>query len=227
MKYDVIFFDMDDTLFDFGKSEKGALQKTFQAFGLPNGLVDYRSSYREISKVLWGELEQGKLSITKLGSERFRRLFEKHGLSLDGSAFNHAYLENLSKEIYLVDGADVLFDSLPEQRSAIITNGFKHVQLPKIENSPLQNTFEAVIISEETGFQKPDYRIFDYAFSKLGLTDKASALMVGDSLTSDMQGGINYGIDTCWFNPDHKGNLTGMEPTYEINHLTKLIPIAK
>ncbi|WP_080875871.1 YjjG family noncanonical pyrimidine nucleotidase [Oceanobacillus timonensis] len=227
MKYDVIFFDMDDTLFDFGKSEQAALQKTFETFGLPNGLVDYRSSYREISQVLWGELEQGKLSITKLGSERFRRLFEKHGLSMDGAVFNHAYLENLGKEIYLVDGADTLFDSLPRQRSAIITNGFKHVQLPKIGNSPLQHTFEAVIISEETGFQKPDRRIFDDAFSKLGLTDKASALMVGDSLTSDMQGGINYGIDTCWFNPDHKENTAGIAPTYEINHLTELIPIVK
>jgi len=227
MKYDVIFFDMDDTLFDFGKSEKGALQKTFEAFRLPDGLADYRASYREISQVLWDELEQGKLSITKLGAERFIRLFEKHDLPLDGTAFNHAYLENLSKEIYLVDGADVLFDSLPGQRSAIITNGFKHVQLPKIGNSSLQNAFEAVIISEETGFQKPDRRIFDYAFSKLGLTEKASALMVGDSLTSDMQGGINYGIDTCWFNPDQKENKAGIEPTYEISHLTELISIAK
>ncbi|MEK4299467.1 YjjG family noncanonical pyrimidine nucleotidase [Oceanobacillus sp. FSL W8-0428] len=227
MKYDVIFFDIDDTLFDFGKSEKAALHKTFEAFGLPDGLADYQASYREISNVLWRELEQGKLPITKLGVERFRRLFAAYDLQMDGADFNHAYLENLGKEIYLVDGAVKLFDSLSEQRSAIITNGFKHVQLSKLENSPLQNVFEAIIISEETGFQKPDSRIFDYALSKLGLTEDANALMVGDSLTSDIQGGINFGMDTCWFNPEHKENGIGIQPTYEINHLTELITIAK
>ncbi|WP_152655599.1 YjjG family noncanonical pyrimidine nucleotidase [Oceanobacillus sp. CFH 90083] len=227
MKYDVIFFDIDDTLFDFGKSEKAALHKTFEAFGLPEGLADYRADYREISNVLWRELEQGKLSITTLGAERFRRLFAKHNLPIDGTEFNHAYLENLGKEIYLVDGAAALFDSLPGQRSAIITNGFKHVQLSKLGNSPLQNVFEAVIISEETGSQKPDSRIFDYAFAKLGLTKEANALMVGDSLTSDIQGGLNYGIDTCWFNPAHKENTIGIQPTYEINHLTELLTIVK
>lgn len=227
MKYDVIFFDLDDTLFDFGKSEKAALHKTFETFGLPDGLADYRESYREISNVLWGELEQGKLTVSKLGVERFKRLFAEYNLGLDAAEFNRTYLGNLGKEIYLLDGAVELFESLSGQRSAIITNGFKNVQLAKIGNSPLHDTFEQVIISEEAGFQKPDQRIFDYAFSKLKMTEKASALMVGDSLTSDMQGGINYGIDTCWFNPNHKENPIGIEPTYEIKHLTELIAIAK
>lgn len=227
MTYDVIFFDIDDTLFDFGKSEKGALHKTFMEFGLPHGLADYRASYREISNVLWGELEQGKLAISTLGVERFRRLFALHHVDIDAANFNRNYLKNLSTEIHLIDGAKELFDSLSEQRSAVITNGFKHVQIPKIENSPLHRTFEQIIISEEAGFQKPDKRIFNYAFSKLGMTEDSTALMVGDSLTSDMQGGINYGIDTCWFNPHHKENPIGIKPTYQIAHLTELIDIVK
>ncbi|GIO23781.1 YjjG family noncanonical pyrimidine nucleotidase [Oceanobacillus sp. J11TS1] len=227
MKYDVIFFDLDDTLFDFGQSEKAALHKTFVTFGLPDGFNKYHANYREISNVLWRELEQGKLSVSALGVERFRRLFATNQIDIDAAEFNGTYLGNLGKEVYLMDGVEELFDSLSDQRLAIITNGFRNVQLAKMESSPLYNTFEQIIISEDAGFQKPDKRIFDYAFSKLGLTDKATSLMVGDSLTSDMQGGINYGIDTCWFNPNHKENSIGIKPTYEIDHLTQLIDIVK
>ncbi|MCP3740442.1 YjjG family noncanonical pyrimidine nucleotidase [Rossellomorea sp. BNER] len=225
MKYETILFDVDDTLFDFSMSEKKALHKAFVEFGLPTGLADYEADYKDISKLLWRDLEQGLTTLSELGVERFRRLFLAHELEINADMFNSVYLRYLGKETHLVRGAVELCENLASYRLAIITNGFPDVQTTRIGSSPLRNTFEHIIISEEVGFQKPDKGIFDYAFSKLQITDKAKVLIVGDSLTSDIQGGINYGIDTCWFNPFLKENNIGIKPTYEIRELTDLIKI--
>jgi 2-haloacid dehalogenase len=225
MKYEIILFDVDDTLFDFSMSEKKALHKAFVEFGLPTGLVDYEANYKEISKVLWRDLEQGLTTLSELGVERFRRLFLAHELEINADTFSSVYLGYLGKETHLVHGAVELFDNLAGCRLAIITNGFTDVQTSRIGSSPLCNNFEHIIISEEAGFQKPEKGIFDYAFSKLQITDKAKVLIVGDSLTSDIQGGINYGIDNCWFNPYLKENNIGIKPTFEIRELTDLIKI--
>jgi 2-haloacid dehalogenase len=225
MKYEIILFDVDDTLFDFSMSEKKALHKAFVEFGLPTGLVDYEANYKEISKVLWRDLEQGLTNLSELRVERFRRLFLAHELEINADTFSSVYLGYLGNETHLVQGAVELCDNLTGCRLAIITNGFTDVQTSRIGSSPLCNTFEHIIISEEAGFQKPEKGIFDYAFSKLQITDKAKVLIVGDSLTSDIQGGINYGIDTCWFNPHLKENNIGIKPTFEIRELTDLIKI--
>lgn len=225
MRYEVILFDVDDTLFDFKVSEEKALHKAFAEFGFPAGLKDYGARYREISKVLWRDLEQGLIKLAELRVERFKRLFLAHNLGINADAFSGVYLGYLGKEIHLVQGAEELCNNLAGFRLAIITNGFADVQTSRIGGSPLCNAFEHMIISEEVGFQKPDRGIFDYTFSKLQITDKSKVLIVGDSLTSDIQGGINYGIDTCWFNPDGKENHLGIKPTYEIRELSELLKI--
>lgn len=225
MKYEIILFDVDDTLFDFGMSEEKALHNTFVKFGLPKGMTDYRADYKEISKGLWGDLEQGRITLSELGVERFKRLIAKHKLDISAEVFSNSYLEYLGKETHLIQGAVELCGRLTDYRLAIMTNGFTAVQTARIENSPLRNTFEYIIMSEEAGFQKPDIGIFDYAFSKLQITDRAKVLIVGDSLTSDIQGGINYGIDTCWFNPHLKENKLDIKPTYEIRKLLDLLNI--
>jgi 2-haloacid dehalogenase len=227
MKYEIILFDVDDTLFDFSMSEKKALHKAFVEFGLPTGLAEYEANYKEISKVLWRDLEQGFTTLSELRVERFRRLFLAQELEINADTFSSVYLGYLGKETHLVQGAVELCDNLVSCRLAIITNGFTDVQTSRIGRSPLCNTFEHIIISEEAGFQKPEKGIFDYAFSKLQVTDKAKVLIVGDSLTSDIQGGINYGIDTCWFNPHLKENNIGIKPMYEIRKLSDLIKIVR
>ena len=223
--YDIIFFDMDDTLFDFAKSEQEAFNKVFDKYNLLSSIKLYEKSYQEISKVLWRDLEDGKMSLIELGSERFRRLFSEHGLEIDVVVFNQEYLEFLGEQTHLVKEAEKVIRDLAHKRLAIITNGFANVQTSRINNSSLKGAFEHIIISESTGFQKPQTEIFDYAFNKLQITDKDNVLMVGDSLTSDIQGGINYGIDTCWFNPKYKENNTSLKPTYEINKLESLLEI--
>ncbi|YCA45607.1 YjjG family noncanonical pyrimidine nucleotidase [Bacillus sp. JZ8] len=225
--YDIIFFDIDDTLFDFTKSEQESFNKVFNKYDLLNSLKLYEKSYQEISKVLWRDLEGGKMSLIELGSERFRRLFLEHELEIDAAVFNQDYLGLLGEQTHLVQGAEKVINSLSHKRLAIITNGYTDVQTSRINNSPLKDIFEHVIISESIGFQKPQMEIFDYAFNKLNIKDKSNVLMVGDSLTSDIQGGMNYGIDTCWFNHKYKENNTSLKPTYEINKLESLLEVIK
>jgi len=225
--YDIIFFDIDDTLFDFTKSEQAAFNNVFNQYNLLNGLNLYEKSYQEINKVLWRDLENGKMGLVELGSERFRRLFLEHELEIDAVVFNQDYLKFLGEQTPLVQGAEKVIMALSHKRLAVITNGYTIVQTSRINNSPFEGTFEHIIISESTGFQKPQTGIFDYAFHKLQITDKSNVLMVGDSLTSDIQGGMNYGMDTCWFNPKYKENHTSLKPTYEINKLEGLLEIIK
>ncbi|WP_339317387.1 YjjG family noncanonical pyrimidine nucleotidase [Paenibacillus sp. FSL R10-2734] len=225
MKYAVILFDADDTLFDYGMAESHALTNAFLHFGMPTGAEDYALSYQEINDALWRDLEQGKISSAALRVERFNRLFAANALELDPEAFSEAYLRFLGEGTFLIQGAIELCGELAGCRLAIITNGIKEVQTSRIQGSPLCDTFEQIIISEEAGCQKPEIGIFDYAFAKLGITDKEKVLIVGDSLTSDIQGGINYGIDTCWFNPLGKENISGVQPKYEIRSLSELLDI--
>lgn len=224
-QYEVIIFDVDDTLLDFDKSEQAAFGSVFDKYELPDALERYRKSYRTISVGLWRDLEDGKLSLDDLGSERFRRLFLEHELDLDAVVFNQDYLGFLGEQLHLVPGAEKVIEALSHKRLAIITNGFKDVQTSRIGNSPFKDSFEQIIISEATGFRKPQKEIFDYAFEQLGITDRSSVLMVGDSLTSDIRGGLNAGVDTCWFNPSRRENQTPIVPTYEISRLEELLEI--
>ncbi|MBE1556692.1 YjjG family noncanonical pyrimidine nucleotidase [Sporosarcina limicola] len=217
MKYDVLLFDLDDTLLDFSLTEKHALSNTFQTFGLPNGFNEYITSYKAISKMLWDDLEQGRTTLAELKVERFKRLFLQHELTMDAEFFGHTYLENLGKEVHIIDGVEEMIAGLSDYRLALLTNGFNDVQHARMNRSIFSNSFEAIITSEEAGTQKPQVAIFDYTFEKLQISDKSRVLMIGDSLTSDIQGGTNYGIDTCWFNPQMKKNVTAIQPTYKIH----------
>ncbi|MHA6260801.1 YjjG family noncanonical pyrimidine nucleotidase [Sporosarcina sp. CAU 1771] len=224
MKYDVLLFDLDDTLFSFNEAEKNALDQTFQSFELPNGLEMYRESYKAISKVLWNDLEMGRISISNLKSERFRRLFLEHELDIDPERFGEMYIDNLGKEVHMIDGVLEMLDRVSKCRLAVLTNGFTDVQNERIGSSVLHDTFEVIITSEETGTQKPDPKIFEYTFNALNITDTSRVLMIGDSLSSDIQGGNNFGIDTCWFNRDKKENTTTVQPTYEISSWDEFNP---
>lgn len=220
--YNTILFDIDDTLMDFRLSERAALHNTFVDYGMPDGFSRFHGSYREISKVLWQDLEQGTMPLAKLGIERFKRLFDQHELDFSAEAFGSQYLDYLGQETHLFPEAEEMLKGLSDCRLAAITNGFGSVQKARLKNSPMQHLFEHVIISEEAGYQKPHSGIFDYAFRKLGLTSKESVLIVGDSLTSDIKGGMDYGIATCWFNPQGKDNGTAVQPTHEIRSLSEL-----
>ncbi len=223
MKYEVIIFDADETLFDFKRSERDALKKTMLKFGVDYVEDHHLKIYEEINAALWKGLEIGEITQQQLKIERFKRLSKGLKAQFDEIEFAKSYESNLSfasflyeESIDLVKGLSIDYDLV------MITNGLKNVQERRIKCSPIAKYFKSIIISEEVQVSKPDPRIFDAALVNRKELDKNKILMVGDSLSSDIQGGINYGIDTCWYNPNKKINRSAIKPTHEIVSLIEL-----
>lgn len=225
MSYRYLLFDADDTLFDFAKAQRVALERSFLEL---KGAYEptYLSLYEEVNTMLWQAFEQGKLSQVELKEQRFMVFLERLELNLDPFIFNQLYLKRLSEGQFLLEGALELIQDLARHcKMVIITNGLKEVQRPRLSTSLLMPYFEGLIISDELGVAKPNPAIFDAAFDLLGQPEKAETLMIGDSLSSDMQGGLNYGIDTCWYNPAAKSNTRGLAVTYEVSSLREIAAI--
>lgn len=223
MKYEVIIFDADETLFDFRKSEREALKNTMVQFDIDYDENYHLKVYKDINSVIWKEFEDGILLQKNLNVERFKRLLSKLNLNFDEIEFSKSYVKHLSYASFLYNDSLPLIESLyKEFKLIIITNGLKDVQDNRIRKSIIGKYFEDVVVSEEVEVSKPDPKIFEHALNNIKHTDKSKVLMVGDSLTSDIQGGINFGIDTCWFNPNNIIKKTAIEPTYEISNLMNL-----
>ncbi|GIM27661.1 haloacid dehalogenase [Clostridium polyendosporum] len=226
MSFKLILFDADDTLFDFTKAEEYALENAFKEFNLEYNKNNHLNKFRTINKTLWGDFEQGKVTIPELRVERFKRFFKELGMVLDYNKFNDSYTSFLIKGTFLINGAEELCNYLyGKYNLAIITNGAKDVQHYRFDSSPLKKYFSHIIVSDEAGYQKPNTGIFEYTFKRLCHSDKNSVLIVGDSLTADIQGGINCGIKTCWFNPQGIQNSTSLKPDYEIKSLSELMEL--
>jgi len=163
---------------------------------------------------------------SELKAQRFQRYLDALELDLDAELMNARYLTYLSEGHFLLDGAAELIEALAvNHRLLIVTNGLKEVQRPRFSASSIIKYFDGIVVSDELGVAKPNPEIFDAAFELLGKPDKKEVLMIGDSLASDIQGGINYAIDTCWFNPSKKENKKPLEPSFEIQQLNELLAI--
>ncbi len=223
MKYRWLLFDVDNTLFDFDAAELKALAHTFPQFGHAY-TSEIGEAYHRINRELWQAFERGEITAVQLRTTRFQRLFQTIGFQADPAAFSDVYLGNLATFPDLIAGADELIPRLSRTHQlALITNGLSDVQRPRLAASPIGGYFTAVTISDEIGVAKPDAGIFDAAFTAMGQPAKSDVLIIGDSLTSDIRGGVDYGIDTCWYNPAGKSNPNGLTPTYEICHLQEML----
>ena len=201
MEYQWLFFDADGTLFDYDLAEEKALEGTFHDLGLPF-LPHWKTTYRAINHNIWMEFENGRISATALRTRRFELLFEAVQVQADPENFSRRYLHNLAHASDLMPGAEETICALGGRyHLAVITNGLKDVQRPRLARSPIGGRFEVVAISEEMGVAKPDPRFFDLALGLAGSPPRQHVLVIGDSLTSDIQGGNRAGLDTCWFNP--------------------------
>lgn len=219
MKYNIVLMDADDTLFDFKKSERIALEQVL----IKNDILinnDIINCYSEINLRLWKMLEMGEIEREVLKVERFSRFLQKIGKNGDGAKLNEQYMVELGKCGYIVDGADLLCKRLYGKcRLFIATNGLIMVQNNRLKHSGLERYIEKMFISEEMDYQKPDKKYFECIFDYLGEnTDKSKIIMLGDSITSDIQGGINAGIDTCLFDPTDKYK-DDSQCTYKIKRL--------
>jgi len=222
MAYKWILFDADGTLFDYDAAEFNALKLSFVSFKLPFA-KDYLDLYRQFNKVLWDNFERGETTIPLLKTQRFKLLLEELGVKTDPQLFSSTYLNHLSKQTDLIEGAIEIVQNLYKKFSLVlITNGIKEVQRSRLSLSPINEYFFDIIISDEVGAAKPDKRIFEIAHSRMNSPDKDSILMIGDNLGSDIKGGNAFGIDTCWYNPDSTEPYDTIKPTYKIKDLNEI-----
>lgn len=221
-KYDLILFDADGTIFDYDKAEGIALRKTFEHYKFEY-CDDIRSRYRVINSHMWNEFENGRMDKGDLQIGRFKSLLEESNLKADASVFNSIYLDFLAEGGYLIDGAlEVCRELSLHCTLAIATNGIARTQKGRLKNSTIEPYIKHIIVSEDAGYQKPHHGFFQYAFSVCGQQDKDKVIIVGDSLSADIKGGADFGITTCWYNPEGSEENNGLRSDYEIQDLREL-----
>lgn len=222
MKYKFLLFDADETLFDFKLAEKMALSATLKSFNLPENEESHRI-YSEANAEQWALLEKNLVTKEELKSNRFKKFCDHFGYICDPKEMSDIYISNLADQSHIFNGVFEIVKELSlSHQLYITTNGFKYSQTKRIKNSPIYTYFNDIFISEEMGYEKPDKRFFERVSNLIDNFNKKEAIIIGDSLSSDILGGINFGIDTCWFNPNNKPLPTNITPTYIISRLDQI-----
>lgn len=226
MKYEFILFDADDTLFDFQQSAMQSLLAASRKFNIPDSLFNYEL-YHSINQKYWDLYSLGKVSKSDLLHFRFSDYLKQIGIEVNIDKMSRAYEETLSKTCILFPETTDLLCSLRQRglRLFLITNGTAGVQRGRLSISGIEEYFEGVFISDEMGVAKPDKRFLGVVNSSISNFDKSKALIVGDSLLTDMTLGINCNIDTCFFNP--KKQKATLPVSYEIRNFNELLSIVK
>ena len=217
-----IFFDLDNTLLDFDRGESHALSCALRQFGVdPTPAVLAR--YHAINLSQWELLEEGKLTKDQVLLRRFDLLFAELGAACDSQAVCDLYEGFLAEEHDFIPGALELLEVLsPRYGLYLATNGAAVVQRRRLADAGILPYFQNVFISEEVGFHKPSPAFFRACFADIPGFDPASALMVGDSLTSDIRGGRDAGVRTCWFDPNGRSRRPDIQPDYTVTALDQL-----
>ena len=222
-----LFLDLDDTILDFKKAEAVALDTTLREFGLePTEAV--RDRYHHINKAFWEALERKEVTRQQVLVGRFRQLFEELGIAAEAETISERYKENLGIGHYFLPGAEEAVENLSKEYDLyLMSNGTTTVQNSRLDSAGIRPYFKDIFISQQIGVNKPDREYFTRCFAKVEDFDPAMALIVGDSLTSDILGGINAGIATCWVNPTGKTFPPHIRPDYEIPSITALAALLK
>ena len=217
-----ILFDLDNTLFDFDKAEALAVRRTLLELGVdPSPAVVTR--YSQLNLAQWKLLELGQLTRQEVKLRRYQLLFEELGIRQDPGKAARIYETQLGIGHYFIEGAEELLLELHgNYRLYLVTNGTASVQKSRLQSSGIQPFFQGIFISEDLGADKPSAAYFDACFARIPDFQKEETVIVGDSLTSDIKGGVNAGIRTIWFHPSSAANETGIQPDYELHALKDL-----
>lgn len=223
-RYDILLLDADGTLFDFERAQQEALYTALRTRGIapqPRHLA----VYREINEGLWRRFESGELSKEELLRLRFSLYFEEMGIGEDPQRFNEDYLDELGKGAFLLPGARELCERLHGCcRLCLATNGVSRVQRSRLQHSLIAPFIRDLFVSEDLGAPKPQTAYFDEVFARLDHPQKERVIILGDSLTSDMKGGVDYGIATCWLNFGPQRDPL-LPVTHQIHALDEFVPI--
>lgn len=226
MHYKFLLFDLDHTLLDFAQAEEVALTQLLESMQVEDIQV-FKDYYRPMNQAMWKDLEKGLIKKQDLINTRFSRAFAHFGRQVDGREMAERYQEFLGQQGQIVAGADQLLQELTDRGYQIYaaTNGVTYIQTHRLLNSPIQTYFTDVFISEQMGTQKPAADFFEKIAEQIGSSDKTSFLMIGDSLTADIQGANNAGIDSIWYNPEKLANTSSARPTYIVSTYLELLDL--
>ncbi len=221
----VILMDLDETILDFHQAEAAAIARTFRELGLPD-TQEVIDRYSQINREQWGLMEEGLITRDQVLVRRFHVLFEELGVRGSGAATRDLYEGYLARGHWFVPGAQELLETLWERYElCIASNGTAAVQAGRIASAGIARFFSNIFISQELGANKPDAAFFEACFARIPGFDRDRCLILGDGLGSDIRGGINAGILTCWFNPKGLPGRADIRPDYEIRRLEELPPL--
>ena len=222
-----VFLDLDDTILDFHKAEALALTDTLLVLDV-EPTAERLALYSRINAAQWRRLEAGELTRLEVLTTRFDRFFAEIGVQRSSSDAQRAYEARLSQGHYFIDGAVEMLEALSERFALyLVSNGNLRVQEGRLKSAQIERFFRAVFISEQIGADKPSRIFFERCFAQIPEFRRDRAIIVGDSLTSDIRGGINASIRTCWFNPHGKPENPEIPADYEIRSLKELEPLLR
>lgn len=223
MRYSTFLLDLDHTLFDSDTSETAAFTNTMLLAGVGDP-GQHAETYQRINKWLWAAVERGETTPQRVRLQRFEYLVAELELDADPVVMANAFVTGLAESGDLYAGAREVVEELCEHATlALVTNGLSEVQRARIRRLDIDQYFDAVTVSAEVGVAKPGTEIFDITFGALGYPSKESTLMVGDSLSSDIRGGTNFGVATCWYNPSGQRAGRSDQAVHEISDLYELL----
>lgn len=209
-----ILWDIDGTILDFHSSAENSLKNTFKKFGYGEITAELLHMYEGINDVYWRKLEKGEITKEKLLVERFVEFFRKIGIeNARAKEFNQAYLNGLLDTIVFMPEAYETVKKLHlKYKQYIVTNGVKQLQHKKISKAKIEEFFDDIFISDEIGYEKPQIEFFNHVFDRIEPQNRDEVIIIGDSLTSDIAGGIRSGIHTCWYHPSNEENHSDIKP---------------
>ena len=217
-----VLLDLDDTILDFHRAEASAIRKTLSELGIA-ATDEIVMRYSEVNAAHWRMLERGEITRQVVLTGRFRQLFSEIGVYCDPEQTQQIYEAHLSQGHYFIPGAEALLEKLSgKYQLYLVSNGNAVVQEGRLKSSGLAHYFAGIFISELIGADKPSREYFDRCFAQIPAFDPDQAILVGDSLTSDILGGIHACVKTCWFNPHHRDAHPDIQPDYVIEHLSQL-----
>lgn len=225
MSYKILLFDLDDTLLDFSANETDSLNKLFQHYGY-TFTDELFHVYNSVNKQLWSDYENGTIALDEVLNARFSETMLRLGEVVDGIEWEALYRELLGNGCQLIEGALELCQRLSvSHRLFVITNGITQTQIKRLKQSGLHEFFEGIFDSQSIGFQKPTKDFFNYVMGHIQDFDLKEALIIGDSLTTDIKGGLLSGIDTCWINSKYQKSVEEIQSTYTVTSLVELYDI--